>query len=424
MASEPCPSCETQVEVAAGEALDCPECGFVGDPDASTSPGGSFGSIAEGFDLDDEQRAWMRSARSRALKFAAVAAFALGLGFVLIGVGNGLFRLTDLGGPGGPGDVFGFLFHLVIAAVIIMLGATLLPVGLRLASRDQDADISQPAVLFAVLWLVVGVFGMLVGAPRQPGAVEGGIVLALSGIFGIIAVSSYDVRRTGPSITAGVLGLVAGGLLIGGAATVPGLIVNSARYGADLVFRFADPLHGAGLLAAILAAAVYPFVEASPKGRAGVLLGAASGGVLWGLGELVFAVSWLADNPLATFSGLDAGGSVAYGFVVAGGLATIVGGLAGFGAAIAAAGYTGLPLANLLGSNVASTSATGSRTTDVATWTCVSCGSTVAGAHDACPGCGHDPTTVCPDCEATIGPEASFCPECGSQIAVTAEVEE
>lgn len=358
MPTQPCPRCGTVVEPGEDEDLACPSCGYEGALEAAlaeaSEPSGPW-DLAWGFGLDEPAKARVQRARRYGTTAVALAAFAVGLGLILVGVGNGVVRLTSLAAPGGPGSVFGFVFHLLAAAVVVMLGATLLPVGLEFRGRGEEASLEQPAFLFAVLWLVVGVATMFSGFPDPRGSiVGGGLVLALAGGFGLVAVSSYDPRRTGSSITAGVLGLVGGGLLIGGVASVPASLFGARTYGAELVFRYADPVHGSGLLVVVLAAAVYPFVAASRRGRAGVLLGVSAGGMVWGLGELLFTILWLAQGPWSGLSTLSPGAATGSGIVLAGGLVTLVGGLAALGAAIAGAAYAGLPLANLLGPDVPS----------------------------------------------------------------------
>lgn len=352
MPRQPCPRCSSAVEPDEDERLACPSCGYEGEIEAShAEPGEPSGpwDFSWGFGLDEPAREQVDRARRYGTSAVALSAFAVGVGLILIGAGNGVVRLTNLATPGGPGSVFGFVFHLLAAAVVVMLGATLLPVGLEFRGTGEEASLEQPAFLFSVLWLVIGVATMFAGMPARGSVVGGGLVLTLAGIFGLVAVSSYDPRRTGSSITAGVLGLVGGGLLIGGAASVPTSLVGARTYGAELVFRYADPVHGSGVLVAVLTAAVYPFVAASRRGRAGVLLGLALGGAVWGLGELLFTVLWLAQAPWTGMATLAPGTATGYGIVIAGGLATLLGGLAALAASIAGAAYAGLPLANLLG---------------------------------------------------------------------------
>lgn len=319
----------------------------------------------------------MQRARDVSRRLGVVAAFAIGLGLILVGIGNGIWRLTALGSLDAASGVLAFLFHLATASTLVVLGASLLPVALHVMSGEEPLSLERPALLFATLWLVIGVFQLFTGGPGQ--AIGGGVVLALAGLFGLVALALYAPDKTGPSLSAGVLGLVASGLLIGGVATVPGSITNASRFGAELIFRYGEAVHVSGYLIGILAATVYPFVRDDAKGRAGVGLGAALAGLVWGLGEVVFAAWWLASTPWSLFASLGAGASVGYAFVLVGGVATVLGGLAVLGGCSALAGCTATPLASTLGAEEASTG--------------------------------------CPDCEAEPPAEASFCPSCGAGLA-------
>jgi hypothetical protein len=416
-----CPSCGARVEAPTEDELACAECGYHGPAQAADASVPDRWDLSVGFDLDEEARAWTERAGRNAARLLAVAAFTVGVGLVLMGAGNGVIRITELGGPDGAGDVVGFVLHLAAAAVLVVLGATLLPLGLRFLGGDERASVEQPALLFSVLWLVLGFVAMLAGAPNRGGAIGGGLVLVLAGLFGVIAVSSYDPRRRGSAITAGVLGLVGGGLLVGGTASVPAPIAGGGAYGASLVFRYGSGVHGSGLLVAVLAAAVYPFVGASRRGRAGVLLAVSLGGLVWGIGELVATVSWLATAPWETLGRLGAGASAGFGLVAAGGAATLLGGLAVFAASILGVGAAGLPLATVVGPDRAPGSGREgtASTAGAADGTCPSCGATGIATPGECPACGYAAPNGCPDCGAELDPTAAYCPGCGAEVAAS-----
>lgn len=422
MEDEACPNCGTWLARGPGQPLDCPECGFVGDPHEDPQSEPVWG-LLDDLQLSSEEEKRARSGANLALRLGAIAAFAIGLGLVLIGVGNGIWRLTEIGDPQQPTPVLGFLFHIATAATLVILGATLLPSGLHLLSRDprEEASLRQSAIAFSVLWLVVGFFSLFVGTagrPQNPGA---GIVLMLAGVFGLIAISIYDPLRKGSSMMAGVLGLVGGGLLIGGAAAAPSLIAESQRFGAELVFRYAAPTQASGYLVGILAAAVYPFVRSNRSGRAAVLLVASLGGVLWGVGELAFGVTWLADTPWTLLGQLDPGGSAGYGFVVAGGFATIVGGIVGLGASLGAATYAAVPLASAI-PEAGSTRPPGNVPRGSRHRECPSCEAITTTSADYCPGCGEKLPSweECPACGTAIAEDAAYCSDCGTEIAAEA----
>lgn len=338
-------------------------------------------------ELSSDERAWMDRARRTARRLSVLAAFAVGLGLILIGIGNGIWRLTALSQIGDPGGLLAFLFHLATAATVVVLGASLLPLALH-GHSEEPVPLEKPALLFAALWIVIGGFQLVAGQAQGGEAIGGSIVLMLAGAFGLLAVHLYDPELTGPSLSAGVLGLVAGGLLIGGVATVPGSIIGSSRLGSELVFRYGEALHVSGYLVAVLAATVYPFVRSQARGRTAVLLGACAGGLVWGLGEVVFAAWWLAGTPWTLFGGLTAGGSVGYAFVLAGGLATVIGGVAVLGASAAATGYAGLPLAASLSSH--DREGMDASPEPARQRACPACGAQVTTGRTACPGCGHD----------------------------------
>lgn len=373
MSETTCPECGGQREEGADSGGPCPSCGFV---PAEVSERG----LAPGPAATEAQRDWSASTLGFAARGASAAAFAVGLGLVLVGVGNGVVRLVRLGDLGGPAGVVELLFHLAVASTQVVFGAALLPVGLQAASPDERVSLESPALLFAILWAVVGLFALVVGTTSGANAAGAGIVLLLAGGFGSLAARTYDVRRSERGLVAGVMGLVAGGLLIGGVAAVPGEL---PWLGGEVVLRYGGPVQVTGYLVAILAASVYPFVRGRRRGTAGAALIGALGGVVWGLGELVFAADWLAGGPWGPFGFLDAGAAAGYGFVFAGGLATIVGGLAGLGAAIAAAGHASVPLA----------AAAGSR---------------------------RGEQVRCAACSADVDPGASFCPDCGAELAAAA----
>lgn len=338
-------------------------------------------------ELDPDEEAWMDRAHGLARRLAVLAAFAIGLGLILVGIGNGIWRLTVLEGLDRPGGLITFLFHLATASTLVVLGASLLPVALHAFSGDEEASLTQPVVLFATLWLVIGAFQLVTGQAQGGQAMGGSIVLMLAGVFGLLAVGLYEPDLTGPALSSGVLGLVAGGLLIGGVATVPGSITSSSRFGAELVFRYGEALHVSGYLVAVLAATLHPFVGGHTSGRAGVLLGLSLGGLVWGLGEVVFAAWWLAGAPWSLFAGLGAGGAVGYAFVLAGGFATVVGGVAVLGASAAMAGYAGLPLATALSPQAATVEPHAETSRQRS---CPSCGAEVTTGRQDCPACGHE----------------------------------
>lgn len=372
-----CPQCGTEIDVEIGDRVECPECGFAG---STRGPGPGSGSspwrLLEGAALTEKERAFAHRSLGLATRLGAATAFAVGLGLILVGVGNGVWRLTTLGTLSGPGGALGFLFHLLTAAILVLLGATLLPLALNLGSGDR-AEMDTPVLLFSLLWAAIG-FSTIFLAPISPAnAVGAGIVLLLAGAFGAIATTSYNPGETGSGLLAGVLGLVAGGLLIGGVASIPASLAGTSQFGAELLFRYGDPLHASGYLVAILAAAIHPFVRASRNGRAGILMAVCLGGLLWGIGELFFTSRWLASAPWQAFPQLGAGASAAYGFVFAGGLSTILGGLAGLGAALTGIGYASVPLRAAM--------PTGS---GAATVTCTGCGSAVDTTASYCPDCG------------------------------------
>ncbi|PSG97843.1 hypothetical protein BRD56_03425 [Thermoplasmatales archaeon SW_10_69_26] len=331
-------------------------------------------------ELSSDEQAWVDRSRDLARRLGAVAAFAVGLGLILVGTGNGIWRLTALGGLDDPRGVFSFLFHLATASTLVVLGASLLPLALHLFSEDEPVSLAKPATLFATLWLVIGIFQMMTGGGSGQ-AIGGGVVLVLAGLFGLLALNLYRPDRTGPSLSAGVLGLVASGLLLGGVATVPGSITNASRFGAEIVFRYGEAVHVSGYLVATLAATVLPFVRGDARGRAGVALGVALGGLVWGLGEVVFAAWWLGTTPWTLFSSLGAGASVGYAFVLAGGIATVVGGLAVLGACSAWTSARATPLA-------------------------------CAFSSDDTP----QATVTCDGCEAQAPADGTFCPACGTEL--------
>lgn len=333
--------------------------------------------------LSSDEQAWMDRALATARRLGVIAAFAIGLGLILIGIGNGIWRLTALGSLDSARGLFTFLFHLATASTLVVLGASLLPAALH-ALSDEELSLAQPALLFATLWLVIGAFQLVTGNAPGDQAVGGSIVLMLAGAFGLLAIRLYDPDRTGPSLSAGVLGLVAGGLLIGGVATVPGSITGSSRFGAELVFRYGEALHVSGYLLAVLAATVYPFVRADERGRAAVLLGLAAGGLVWGLGELVFAAWWTAGAPWTLLGELGAAGTVGYAFVLVGGIATVLGGVAVLGVGAALAGYAGMPLARSLSPQTTGPSS------EARQRTCPSCGTEATTGRETCPACGDE----------------------------------
>lgn len=397
-------------------------------------------NLAAGKRLSEEEQAWMDRALGVARRLGVVAAFAVGLGLILIGIGNGIWRLTSLAEFGSGQGLLRFLFHLATASTLVVLGASLLPVALHLVSADEEISLAQPAVLFASLWLIVGAFQLFTGGFDGGEVTGGALVLMLAGTFGLISLMLYDSRRTGPALSAGVLGLVASGLLIGGVATVPGSITNASRFGSELIFRYGEAVHVSGYLVGILAATVYPFVRGSPGGPAGVLLGASVGGLIWGLGEIVFAAWWLVSVPWAVFGSLGAGASVGYAFVLAGGLATVVGGLATLGVAAALAGHAATPLASSLPN--ATTAGPGqdgapevagreepAETSGDSMWACSSCGTKVRATEQTCPACGHEPEghsqgqsedpahARCQACSQRLSAQAAYCPACGAATA-------
>jgi hypothetical protein len=342
-----------------------------------------WGPLA-GEHLSGDEEAWMRTARGWLRPLAVLAAFAIGLGLILVGIGNGIWRLTALGGLDDPRGLVTFLFHLGTAATLVVLGATLLPIALGALGGEASFSFEQPALVFATLWLLIGAFQLLTGSAVGGEAIGGSIVLLLAGLFGLLAVSLYDPRFPGPSLSAGVLGLVAGGLLIGGVATVPESITGSSRFGAELVYRYGEAIHVSGYLLAVLAATVHPFVREDVRGRAGVLLGLGIAGLVWGIGEVVFTAWWLAEAPWTLFAEISGGASVGYAFVLAGGLATVVGGIATLGAASAGTAYAGLALASRLGPEPEAGEA------EARARECPSCGAQTTTGRAECPGCGHE----------------------------------